>query len=74
MLATGQPGQLDEWIAFEQLEPIGDDWERTSLETTSIVNALQLLTASLSGSKDPPEPLEWDELVKVPQQVGTETA
>lgn len=58
MLATGKPGQLDEWIKYLELEPHGDDWERTSLQTSQIINAIMAIAAGFGSGKS--EPLEAD--------------
>lgn len=62
MLTTGEAGQLDEWLAFEKLEPSGDDWERTSLLLSQLLNAIQGVAAGFGGGKV--EPIEWDHFVK----------
>lgn len=41
MLASGNRGQLDEWIEFERLEPFG--WEQPSMIAANIINAMRSL-------------------------------
>lgn len=62
MLASGEAGQLDEWLAYEKLEPSGDDWERTSLLLSQLLNAIQGIAAGFGGGQA--EPIEWDHFVK----------
>jgi hypothetical protein len=39
MLAETTPEQLNEWIAYHQLEPWGDEWVQTATIASAIHNA-----------------------------------
>jgi hypothetical protein len=64
MLAEWPAGTLESWFAYYRLEPWGDDWERTSIETVEVINAVQALAFGFSGGKgEPPKPIPSDALV-----------
>lgn len=51
MLETGGPQHLFEWREFAELEPWGDDWERSSLITARTINTLHGIAAKVGGEE-----------------------
>ena len=52
MLDSAPPKQLEEWEAFYWLEPFGEPWKRTSLNTSRTMNTLYSIAAGISGGKE----------------------
>lgn len=50
MLETAAPGQLNKWKQFFKKQPFGDEWERTSLLITELVNTLQCFAMGFSNA------------------------
>lgn len=51
MLESAPAGQLDEWGAFYELEPFGDEWHQMSTATTTIINLAKSVAASFAGEE-----------------------
>lgn len=62
MLAELPAGSLDEWWQYYQIQPWGDDWERTSLLTAQMTNVI-LAMAGAFGANQSAEPLDLDVFV-----------
>lgn len=62
LLAELPAGSLDEWWQYYQLQPWGDDWERTSLLSAQLTNVI-LAMAGAFGKDQSAEPLELDAFV-----------
>jgi len=52
-------GTLDRHFEAYKLDPWGDDWERTSLLTSTLANLIQALAPRPEGA-DPPEEIPLD--------------
>jgi hypothetical protein len=53
-MATIPAGTVDRWWEYFKLEPWGDDWERTSLLTSTLVNVANSM-APRGESEEAPE-------------------
>lgn len=62
MLEELPAGAMDEWWAYYQIQPWGDDWERSSMIAAQISNCILAIGAAFGGKKDQ-ELLEIDALV-----------
>lgn len=51
MLETAEAGQLDEWIEYERINPSGDDWKRSSMIATQVINAIQQVAAAFGDAR-----------------------
>lgn len=51
MLETAEAGQLDEWLEYERINPSGDDWTRSSMIATQIINAITTAMAGFGGGR-----------------------
>lgn len=51
------------WIASYRTDPWGDDWERTSVTTVELINAIGTIAAGLGGVQQAPDPMPSDLLV-----------
>lgn len=61
LLAELPAGALDEWWEYYQIQPWGDDWERTSVVAAQLTNCIVAM-ASAWGKKQV-EPIEMDAFV-----------
>lgn len=62
MLARLPAGTVDRWMKYYELEPWGDDWERTSMLISTMVNTL--VSMAPRGENEPaPERIPWDAFV-----------
>jgi hypothetical protein len=57
MLERMRPGLLDEWIAFEAVEPSGQQWLQTAIIANEVAS-LAALVQVLMGSKS----VQWPKL------------
>jgi hypothetical protein len=53
MLASLGPGQFDEAVQYYQLEPWGDDWERSSMIAAVVSDAVRAAVATFAGNSEP---------------------
>lgn len=63
MLASSEAGRLLEWAAYFDIEPFGNEWERSSWGATAIVNEVRGIAAGLSGKSRETEFMDPDDLV-----------
>ena len=63
MLEELPAGALDEWWAYYQLQPFGDDWERSSMVAAQISNCILAIASAFCGSGKKQEPIEIDAFV-----------
>lgn len=64
LLANIEPWEWGRLKASYKLDPYGDDWDRTSLSTAEIINAIMAVARGFSGDKSQDvEPLPPDAFV-----------
>lgn len=64
LLANIEPWEWGRLKASYKLDPYGDDWDRTSLSTAEIINAIMAVARGLGGDKSRDcEPLPSDAFV-----------
>lgn len=65
MLDSLTPGQFEESYYYHQLEPWGDDWERSSLIAARTINSIREIAAGFGGKGlDEKDAIEDDAFVK----------
>jgi hypothetical protein len=45
------PQEFIEWMAFERVEPFGQEWHQASMMTAAIVNQIRQIAAGIGGRK-----------------------
>ena len=53
MLESMTPGQMNEWLAFNSIEPLADSWLQTGIVSSTIHNELEVTRCSFGGKKNP---------------------
>lgn len=53
MLDSITPQQFNEWIAFNSLEPLGNEWEQAALVAATLHNELETIRCMFGGQSKP---------------------
>ena len=53
MLDSITPAQFNEWIAFNALEPIGNDWDQAATIAATLHNEMESIRCMFGGQKKP---------------------
>ena len=53
MLESMTPVQMNEWLAFNSIEPFADSWLQTGIVSSTIHNELEVTRCSFGGKKNP---------------------
>lgn len=62
MLEELPAGAMEEWWQYYQIQPWGDDWERSSMIAAQISNCILAFASAFGGGKQQ-EPIEIDAFV-----------
>lgn len=53
MLSELSPQEYIEWVAFERIEPYGQEWHQTSNAAAAVINELRVMMAGFGGKNLP---------------------